>query len=231
MKYFVTLLLLSYAVQATQAQAATLVKMQTNQGTVVLELDSQHAPKTVSNFLRYVQEGFYEGTIFHRVIDNFMIQGGGLTKDFQHKQTHDPVPNEANNGLKNVRGTLVMARTSDPQSAAAQFFINVKDNDFLDYVAATPRGWGYAVFGKVVEGMEVVEKISKTETGSGGPFEKDVPKTAIVIEKMSVVEETPKASVTKEATETAKKVEGGKVKDTDQKKAGTDKTEASPSSK
>ena len=159
------------------------VRLVTTLGDIVLELDRSKAPKTVENFLAYVNEGFYEGTIFHRVIDGFMIQGGGFTQDFMKKPTHSPIQNEADNGLKNERGTIAMARTGDPHSATAQFFINVVNNDFLDFRSPTPRGWGYTVFGKVVEGMDVVDNIRHTPTGSGGPFRKDVPQTTIVIEK------------------------------------------------
>lgn len=176
------------------------VHMMTNLGEIVLELDREKAPKTVANFLSYVQEGFYNGTIFHRVIDGFMVQGGGFTQDFQKKPTHAPVENEANNGLKNLTGTIAMARTNAPHSATAQFFINVADNGFLDHRSPTPRGWGYAVFGKVVKGMDVVDKIRKTPTGSGGPFRKDVPRTPVIIEKVTIgdaipVPETPAAPV------------------------------------
>jgi peptidyl-prolyl cis-trans isomerase B (cyclophilin B) len=158
------------------------VRLTTTYGDIVLELDREKAPISVENFLGYVQEGFYNGTIFHRVIDGFMIQGGGFTQDFMKKPTHAPIENEADNGLENLRGTIAMARTNMPHSATAQFFINVVDNDFLNHRSPTPRGWGYAVFGKVVEGMEVVDKIRKTPTGSGGPFPKDVPQPPIVIE-------------------------------------------------
>jgi len=163
------------------------VRMQTNMGDIVIELNRDKAPKSVDNFLRYVKEGHYDGTVFHRVIPNFMIQGGGFTQDLQQKSTHEPINNEANNGLKNKRGTIAMARTSDPHSATAQFFINVVDNDFLDHTDPTPRGWGYTVFGTVVEGMDVVDKIAKVPTGSVGPFPKDAPKQPVLIEKLSVV--------------------------------------------
>ena len=136
-----------------------MVKLQTNMGDIVVELDEQAAPVTVKNFLGYVQDGFFDGKIFHRVIPNFMIQGGGFTEDMSQDKTRDPIVNEANNGLKNERGTIAMARTSDPHSATAQFFINVKDNDFLNYSSPSPQGWGYTVFGKVVDGMDVVRKI------------------------------------------------------------------------
>lgn len=167
--------------------AGPQVSLETSAGTIVVELDTGQAPKTVDNFLHYVGDGFYDGTIFHRVIDNFMIQGGGFDQNFQPKATRPPVPNEARNGLKNVRGTLAMARTSDPHSATAQFFINVKDNPSLDY--PKPDGWGYAVFGKVVEGMDVVDKIRQVPTGAGGPGNRfqNVPQTPVVIYKAAVV--------------------------------------------
>ncbi len=163
------------------------VKLQTNFGDMVIELYQEKAPKTVANFLKYTQEGFYDGTIFHRVINNFMIQGGGFEADMKQKPTHDPIENEANNGLKNDKYTLAMARTSDPHSATAQFFINVADNEFLNFTAPTSNGWGYAVFGKVVEGTDVVDKIKAVKTGNKG-FHQDVPVEAVIIEKATVVE-------------------------------------------
>ena len=165
-----------------------VVRMQTSMGNIVLKLNRDKAPQTVDNFLRYVKDGYYEGTIFHRVIDGFMIQGGGYTKDYQKKSTRAPIKNEANNGLKNQRGTVAMARTSDPHSASAQFFINVVDNDALNHSAPTRRGWGYTVFGRVTEGMDVVDKIRQVRTGRGGPFRSDVPQTPVVIEKMVIVQ-------------------------------------------
>ena len=163
------------------------VKLQTSMGDMVIQLDAEKAPKTVDNFLTYVKEGFYDGTVFHRVINNFMIQGGGFESGMKQKSTHEPVENEANNGLKNDRYTLAMARTSDPHSATAQFFINVADNDFLNFTSPTPNGWGYAVFGKVVEGTDVVDRIKAVKTGNKG-FHQDVPVEDVVIEKASVVE-------------------------------------------
>ena len=163
------------------------VMLQTSQGDIVLELDPRAAPLTVKNFLTYVEDGAYDGTIFHRVIKDFMIQGGGFTEDYQRRATRETVRNEADNGLKNKRGTIAMARTSAPHSASNQFFINLVDNAFLDHTAPNPRGWGYAVFGKVVEGMETVDKIGKQPTGRGGPFRQDVPKTPVIITKASVV--------------------------------------------
>ena len=166
------------------------VQVQTNQGSITIELYGDKAPATVANFLQYVKDDFYSGTVFHRVINGFMIQAGGLTRDMQEKRTRAPVKNEAdigiNAGLRNTTGTLAMARTSNPDSASAQFFINLKDNDFLNHSSATPSGWGYAVFGKVTKGMEIVQKIAAVETGTAGPYQ-NVPRTAIVIESMTVV--------------------------------------------
>jgi peptidyl-prolyl cis-trans isomerase B (cyclophilin B) len=162
------------------------VLLKTNHGDITLELDAAKAPKSVANFLAYVKSGHYDGTIFHRVIDNFMIQGGGMTAGMKQKSTLDQIENEANNGLKNDRGTIAMARTSDPHSATAQFFINVNDNDFLNHTAPTPQGWGYAGFGKVSNGMDVVDKIKKVKTGNAG-YHQDVPTEDVVIEKASVI--------------------------------------------
>ena len=156
------------------------VTFETSHGSFVLELDPGSSPQTVENFLAYVRDGFYEGTIFHRVIAGFMIQGGGFTEEFRQLRTRAPVRNEADRGGRNDRGTIAMARTSDPHSATAQFFINVVDNDFLNHKAPTPQGWGYTAFGRVVEGMETVDRIAAVETGSRGPFN-DVPKEAVVI--------------------------------------------------
>ena len=163
-----------------------MVTLHTSMGDISLELDAEKAPKTVANFLQYARDGFYDGTIFHRVINNFMIQGGGMTADMAQKQTRAPVDNEANNGLKNKTGTVAMARTNDPHSATAQFFINVSDNGFLDHTAPTAQGWGYAVFGRVTAGMDVVEKIKAVATGNKG-FHQDVPKEDVVIEKAEIV--------------------------------------------
>ena len=182
------LFILSVAAVPSGALAADpQVDVKTNLGTIRLELYPAKAPKTVENFLRYVKDGHYDGTIFHRVIDGFMIQGGGFDASYRQKPTREPVENEAKNGLKNDIGTVAMARTSAPHSASAQFFINVKDNDFLN-AAQAQDGWGYAVFGKVVSGMDVVSKIAKTPTGSGGPFRTDAPRQPVVIESMTVVD-------------------------------------------
>jgi peptidyl-prolyl cis-trans isomerase B (cyclophilin B) len=164
------------------------VLLKTNQGDITLTLDAVKAPKSVANFLQYVKNGHYDGTIFHRVIDNFMIQGGGMTAGMKQKPTGAEIENEANNGLKNERGTVAMARTSDPHSATSQFFINVNDNDFLNHTAQNAQGWGYAVFGKVTDGLDVVDAIRKVKTGSSG-FHQDVPTEDVVIEKATVLEE------------------------------------------
>ncbi|MFM0474435.1 peptidylprolyl isomerase [Paraburkholderia strydomiana] len=164
-----------------------MVELHTNHGVIKLELDAEKAPKSVENFLNYVKAGHYDNTVFHRVIDGFMIQGGGFEPGMKQKPTAEPINNEANNGLKNVNGSVAMARTNDPHSATAQFFINVNDNDFLNHSSLTPQGWGYAVFGKVVEGMDIVEKIKKVKTGSKG-FHQDVPVDDVVIEKAVIVD-------------------------------------------
>jgi peptidyl-prolyl cis-trans isomerase B (cyclophilin B) len=164
-----------------------MVELHTNHGVIKLELDAAKAPKTVENFLNYVKKGHYDGTVFHRVINGFMIQGGGFEPGLKQKPTDAPIDNEANNGLKNDNYTVAMARTNDPHSATAQFFINVNDNDFLNHSSPTPQGWGYAVFGRVVDGLDVVEKIKKVKTGSKG-FHQDVPVDDVVIEKAVVVE-------------------------------------------
>lgn len=156
------------------------VVLETNHGNITLELFPDKAPRSVTNFLAYVDEGFYSGTVFHRVIDGFMIQGGGFTKDLAKKPTRTGVTNEADNGLDNARGTVAMARTTDPHSATSQFFVNTVDNAPLNHTDKTPRGWGYTVFGKVVDGMEVVDTIAKVPTGTKGPF-RDVPNEAVVI--------------------------------------------------
>ena len=159
-----------------------MVTFKTNFGDIKLELFEDKAPKTVANFISYVQDGFYDNTIFHRVIDGFMIQGGGFTPDMEQKETKETIENEANNGVANEAGTIAMARTQDPHSATAQFFINVKDNDFLNFTSESMNGWGYCAFGKVVEGMDVVEKIKNVQTGSHGCHQ-DVRVEQVVIEK------------------------------------------------
>ena len=161
------------------------VTMETSMGTITLELDDEKAPETVANFVKYAQDGHYDGTIFHRVIDGFMIQGGGFTRDMNQKETREPIRNEAMNGLKNLRGTIAMARTMVVDSATSQFFINLVDNEFLDFKSPTPQGFGYAVFGKVTDGMDVVDAIAKVKTGFSGPHQ-NVPEEAVVIKKVAV---------------------------------------------
>lgn len=164
----------------------SIVHMKTNYGTVILELHPDKAPRTVENFLAYVSDGFYDGTLFHRVIDNFVVQGGGFGPGMTQKVTRKPIENEAKNGLRNSRGTIAMARTSDPHSATSQFFINVADNDFLNYSAPTPAGWGYCVFGQVTEGMHIIDQIKGVPTGTKLGF-KDVPLSDVIIEKVMAV--------------------------------------------
>jgi peptidyl-prolyl cis-trans isomerase B (cyclophilin B) len=163
-----------------------MVKLHTSLGVITLELDAAKAPVTVENFLQYVRDGHYDGTIFHRVIPNFMIQGGGFAPGMNQKPTRDQIENEAHNGLKNVRGTIAMARTSDPHSATAQFFINVVDSDFLDFKSPNGSGWGYCVFGKVVDGLDVVDAIKAVRTGRSG-FHQDVPVEDVVITRAEIV--------------------------------------------
>ncbi|BCV37139.1 MULTISPECIES: peptidylprolyl isomerase [Shewanella] len=164
-----------------------MITLHTNHGDIKLALDSEKAPLTAANFIKYAQEGFYDGTIFHRVIDGFMVQGGGFTEQMSQKPTNAPVRNEANNGLSNKTGTIAMARTSDPHSATAQFFINVNDNTFLDFKNESIQGWGYCVFGEVVEGMDVVNAIKGVSTGNRG-MHQDVPLEAVIIEKVTIAD-------------------------------------------
>ena len=165
---------------------AAHILMTTTLGPMTLELDADNAPRTVENFLSYVSNGFYDGTIFHRVINDFMVQGGGFTADMEQKATQAPIDNEANNGLKNARGTIAMARTQDPHSATAQFFINVQDNDFLNHTGENMQGWGYTVFGKVTDGEDVLDKIRCVQTGSQAGHQ-DVPVEPIIIESVTVI--------------------------------------------
>ena len=175
-------------VPAVQAKEKPMVKLETSMGEIVIELEQDKAPVTTENFLNYVNAGFYNGTIFHRVIKGFMIQGGGFTATMGMKAAKGSIKNEADNGLKNLKYTLAMARTQDPHSASAQFFINGADNDFLDHTGKNPQGWGYAVFGKVVKGTEIVDQIIEVPTGNQG-MHQDVPKTPVVIEKATVATE------------------------------------------
>lgn len=170
------------AAAANAEDANPVVVLQTSFGNITIELYPDKAPKTVENFLWYVDHKFYDGLIFHRVIPTFMIQGGGFTPDMNQKQPNAPIKNEANNGLSNLRGTIAMARTNDPNSASSQFFINVKDNKGLDFKSETPQGWGYCVFGKVIEGMDVVDEIRDVKTTTKGGYQ-DVPEVPVVIEK------------------------------------------------
>jgi peptidyl-prolyl cis-trans isomerase B (cyclophilin B) len=163
-----------------------MIELQTSAGRITIELFEKEAPETCANFIRYVNAGFYDGTIFHRVIKKFMIQGGGFTEDMKQKSTQAPVKNEANNNISNKTGTIAMARTQDPHSATAQFFINVKDNNFLDHRSPTTQGWGYCVFGKVVDGLDIVHSIENVATGNRAGHG-DVPLQAIVIQKASVI--------------------------------------------
>ena len=168
--------------------AGTQVLMETSAGDIVIELYDEDAPQSVANFLGYVEDGGYDGTVFHRVIDGFMIQGGGFNEDLRKVPSKNPIENEADNGRNNARGTIAMARTSDPHSATNQFFINLVDNDFLNHRAKSGQGWGYAVFGEVVDGMDVVDAIGKVSTGAKPPFRQDVPVDTVLIEKVSIKE-------------------------------------------
>ena len=177
---------LSFATEKIMTDTQTKIKLTTSAGDIIIQLNSDKAPLSSANFLTYVNEGFYNGTIFHRVIPGFMAQGGGFDTSFKQKSVHDPIKNEADNGLLNNRCTVAMARTNDPDSATAQFFINYKDNDFLNHRSKNTSGWGYAVFAEVIEGMEVVDAMATQPTGNRGGHQ-DVPKTDIVIEKAEVV--------------------------------------------
>jgi peptidyl-prolyl cis-trans isomerase B (cyclophilin B) len=187
--FFMLLLLTSthsFSTEKIMSETQTKVKLTTTLGEIIIQLNTEKAPLSSANFLTYVNEGFYNGTIFHRVIPDFMAQGGGFDTSFNQKAVHAPIKNEANNGLTNTRGTLAMARTNDPNSATAQFFINYKDNTFLNHTSQTSSGWGYAVFGEVIEGMDIVDAMAKQPTSNRGGHQ-DVPKTDIIIEKAEVV--------------------------------------------
>lgn len=188
-RYLAPLLLavLSFSTHAEGGNVLPQVKLETNYGVIVIELNSEKAPNTVANFLSYVNDGFYDGTIFHRVIKDFMVQGGGFTEEFVQKTPKAPIKNEANNGLSNVRGSLAMARTGDPHSATAQFFINTVDNNFLDFRGESGAAWGYAVFGQVIEGMDVVDAIREVSTGNQNGHG-DVPDEIVMINSATVVE-------------------------------------------
>jgi len=189
-KLLISIAALALTLNIQLAQAANpKVKLETSKGTMIIELYPDKAPKTVENFLTYVNAGAYDGTIFHRVIKDFMNQGGGFTPDFKKVETRDPIQNEADNGLKNLKYTVAMARTGEPHSATNQFFINTADNAFLDHSGKSMRGWGYTVFGKIIEGQNIAGAISRVPTGPGGPFSKDVPRTQITITKMTEIKE------------------------------------------
>ena len=193
MRFTQSLIALSLILVSLTAHAVNPhVVMKTNLGDITFELYPEKAPKTVENFLKYVEDGFYKNTVFHRVIANFMIQGGGFDSSLKQKPTRSPIENEAGNGLTNQAGTIAMARTSDPHSATAQFFINVANNTFLNFTAPNQNGYGYAVFGKVIGGMEIINKIAGTPTSAGGPFPGDVPKNSIVIEDIVLLPITTK---------------------------------------
>ena len=178
---------LSFATENKMSDTPSKVKLTTSLGEIIIQLNPEKAPISSANFLTYVNEGFYNNTIFHRVIPGFMAQGGGFDTDFNQKAVHDPIKNEANNGLPNKRGSIAMARTNVPDSATAQFFINYKDNASLKHTSPTPSGWGYAVFGEVIEGMDVVDAMAKQPTGNRGGHQ-DVPKTDIIVEKAEVIQ-------------------------------------------
>ena len=179
--------MLALAGQAQATDPDPAVKLETSLGDIVVRLDARKAPISTANFVQYVKSGFYDGTVFHRVIKNFMIQGGGFTPDLKQKSARASIRNEADNGLKNKKYTIAMARTGEPHSASSQFFINTKDNDFLDFKSQTPQGWGYAVFGKVIKGQEVVDKIAAVQTGKKGYYD-DVPMESVIIKKAVIVE-------------------------------------------
>ena len=184
----VCLLLVSIGVATANLGDKVMVEMHTSKGLITLELDAEKAPVTVANFIEYVKSGHFDGTIFHRVIPGFVIQGGGMESGMKEKPTQPPIENEADNGLKNVTGSICMARTNDPHSATSQFFINLKDNQFLDHTGKNPQGWGYAVFGQVTDGMDVVEAIAAVQTGNAG-FHQDVPVEDIVVEKVTITDQ------------------------------------------
>ncbi len=209
MRYFIALFLLLLSIHEVYAADDTLqAELVTNQGTFVLELYPDQAPITVANFLRYAREGFYDDTVFHRVIPDFMVQGGGYSSSYDKKDTYPPIQNEANNGLKNERGTVAMSRLSDPHSATSQFFVNINDNDFLDYKSPTATEWGYAVFARVVSGMDVVNHIQALATGSVGPFSRHAPLEPVILQHIQLNEAAtsfiaPVANIDADASATA----------------------------
>ncbi len=205
MKKILSFALIGLFTSISAFSAPVLVKMETNRGDIILELDQDKAPISVANFLQYAKDGYYDGTVFHRVISTFMIQGGGFDEDLTRKSTKSPIQNEASNGLKNLRGTIAMARTGAPHSATSQFFINVQDNQSLDFTGEdNGRTWGYAVFGKVIQGMDVVDEIRFTPTGPNPPFRSDVPIKTMLIKSVKVIDAIP--SATEQAVEVPKAV-------------------------
>tara|TARA_Y100001936_G_scaffold253640_1_gene319686 strand:- start:20935 stop:21519 length:585 start_codon:yes stop_codon:yes gene_type:complete len=190
--HIIKLILISFIILYTSVISAEQIKIKTNFGSIYIELYQDKAPNTVKNFLSYIQEGAYTNTIFHRVIPGFMIQGGGFNKLMKKVPTKQPIKNEANNGLKNEIGTIAMARTGEPHSATNQFFINVANNDFLNYTRPNTRGYGYTVFGKVISGMDIVNKISKIPTGANKLFNQDAPKKMVIIESMNIIDSNSK---------------------------------------
>ena len=184
---FLSIIVMSLIMENVDAAEKPKVYFKTNIGDFTVELEPELAPKTVANFIQYVREGHYDGLIFHRVIKAFMIQGGGFDASYSKKPTRPPIENEADKGLSNERGTIAMARTGDPHSATNQFFINVKFNGFLNYVSKSQQGWGYTAFGRVIDGMNIVGRISRLETGKGGPFPSDVPTDQVIIEEAKLV--------------------------------------------
>ena len=184
---FLSIIVMSLIMENVDASEKPKVYFKTNVGDFTVELEPELAPKTVANFIQYVREGHYDGLIFHRVIKAFMIQGGGFDASYSKKPTRPPIENEADKGLSNERGTIAMARTGDPHSATNQFFINVKFNGFLNYVSKSQQGWGYTAFGRVIDGMNIVGRISRLETGKGGPFPSDVPTDQVIIEEAKLV--------------------------------------------
>ena len=200
----ITLLFIGLAYSLSTLAEPVYVKLETNRGDIILELDQDKAPLSVANFVSYAKDGYYDNTIFHRVISTFMIQGGGYDEDLSKKSTNAPIQNEASNGLKNIRGSIAMARLNSPHSATSQFFINVQDNPSLDYTGSqTGRTWGYAVFGQVIQGLDVVDEIRFTLTGPNPPFRSDVPIKTMLIKKVSILDKAPEAAVSPEQKDTS----------------------------
>lgn len=198
MKFWLSMILLCTSAWAQAHSARPQVEMQTNEGDIIVELYPDKAPKTVANFLHYVTSGFYDGTVFHRVVKDFVVQGGGFDQDLKWRQPGDPIPNEADNGLTNEIGTIAMAHARDPNSATSQFFFNIESNKFLNHYSKDPAYYGHCVFGKIVKGLDVVKKISNIQTGAGGSFDSDVPVKPIVVYKVAVLPEATEAAPVKQ---------------------------------